>query len=93
MHTGTQKVELNYHPHKSWGYHYGTVQDETQLYNDDAETARKAEVILQIVTKSKAPSESTGSPRDMGRAAHCSRISKSHKVEMIQIAMNHKMDT
>lgn len=51
MHTGTQKVELNYHPHKSWGYHYGTVQDETQLYNDDAETARKAEVILQIVTK------------------------------------------
>ena len=36
------------------GMRYTIVQDETQLHNDDPELARKAEVILSTVIKSKA---------------------------------------
>lgn len=53
MHTGTQKAKLNYHPHKSWEYHYTTAQDDTRLHNDDPELARRAEVILQKWLKAR----------------------------------------
>jgi len=64
MHTRTQKAKLNYHPHKSWGYHYTTAQDETQLHNDDPKYTRKAEVILTVI-KSKASSDSICLPKDV----------------------------